>query len=253
MTVLVGVRCKNGIVLGADGIATSANGHMPTIRLHYPAKMIEVGSRVLVATTGSVGLAQRFNSIVKKAYDDKSFQKSGNECSKALARSTCQDFDQSGTPRTVSNGYGFAALVAAEFSDDIHLVEFGVTDFQPEFKKPPLHFVSMGSGQSLADPFLAFVNRVLWKNAPPDVSQGLLGVYWVLQHTCEFAHAGVGEPITVGVIRKDAGRWSAALLEQDELGQLAQHVGAIESRISEDPHQVFVDAPSSDPPVAPGT
>jgi hypothetical protein len=37
-------------------------------------------------------------------------------------------------------------------------------DFQPEIKRGKLFFVSMGSGQPLADPFLAFVKRVLWKD-----------------------------------------------------------------------------------------
>jgi hypothetical protein len=35
----------------------------------------------------------------------------------------------------------------------------------------------------LADPFLAFINRVLWKGVLPTIEMGRLGVYWTLDHT----------------------------------------------------------------------
>jgi hypothetical protein len=60
-------------------------------------------------------------------------------------------------------------------------------DFQPEIKRGKLFFVSMGSGQPLADPFLAFVKRVLWKDQTPTVDAAKIGVYWALSHTIDCA------------------------------------------------------------------
>lgn len=60
MTVLVGALCVDGVVIGADSIATSALGLHPLIQIRSDDKVIIVGDKVIIATTGSVGLSQRF-------------------------------------------------------------------------------------------------------------------------------------------------------------------------------------------------
>jgi hypothetical protein len=47
----------------------------------------------------------------------------------------------------------------------------------------------------LADPFLAFVSKLLWKSKMPTVEEAKLGVYWVLDHTLKLAPGKVGPPI----------------------------------------------------------
>jgi hypothetical protein len=74
-------------------------------------------------------------------------------------------------------GLQFGALIGAYLEQAPRLVEFGSMDFQPEFKEGKLFFVSAGSGQLLADPFLAFVSRVLWKGMMPTVELARFGVY----------------------------------------------------------------------------
>jgi hypothetical protein len=91
-------------------------------------------------------------------------------------------------------------------------------------KKDHLHFVSMGSGQLLADPFLAFVSRVLWREKPPNVQIGAFGMYWVLSHTIQYAPGGVGKPIKIAILKKEKGEWVARSVEGDELQEPEQHV-----------------------------
>lgn len=250
MTVIVGVKCTDGIVIGSDGVATSSYGPQPLIKLEYPHKISKISSDILVAASGSIGLSSRFSAHVTKAQETGSFRKNGRLGSIDIATMSCQDFSASGVPRTTHQGYGITTLLAARFSDDVHLIEFGLLDFQPEIKTSPLHFVSIGSGQNLADPFLAFVNRVIWKNEKPNISMGLLGVYWVLKHTCDFAHGLVGPPIKVGVLRNQNG-WNASILEDADLGQLAQHVQELENRIGDEPGRILASAKDSLPPEPP--
>src|SRR5437588_11950949 len=78
------------------------------------------------------------------------------------------------------NGLCFGALVAGIIGGDHCLVEYGSIDFQPEVKGGRTFYVSMGSGQMLADPFLAFVSRVLCNDTMPTVDQARFGIYWLL-------------------------------------------------------------------------
>jgi hypothetical protein len=80
----------------------------------------------------------------------------------------------------------------------------------------------------LADPFLAFVCRVLWKTEMPTVDLGKFGVYWVLSHTIKLAPGKVGPPIRLATLRQVKGTWIAA--EQDTQ-ESSQYIEALEDYI----------------------
>jgi hypothetical protein len=141
--------------------------------------------------------------------------------------------------------------MAARLGGGAELIEFGTLDFQPEIKKDQLHFVAMGSGQVLADPFLAFVSRVLWGGKPPDVLMGAFGLYWVLSHTIQYAPGGVGRPIKIAVLKKEKGEWQARSVEGDDLQEPEQHVAEIEKLIAGYPKAVVESAQSPPPPTPP--
>jgi hypothetical protein len=253
VTVLVGVRCTDGVVIGADSAATSSHGPQHLIQIQSADKINIVGDRVIIACTGAVGLSQRFQGIVKSAWDKKSFQKPTNDCLREIARATLQDFEHTGVPRMPPNqgGIGFGSLMAAPVDGMAQLVEFGSSDFQPEIKRDQIHFVAMGSGQVLAEPFMAFVSRVLWGGKPPDVQLGAFGLYWVLSHTIQFAPGGVGLPIKIAVLKKVKGDWVARSVEGDELQEPEQHVAEIEKLIAGYPKAIVEEAGATPPPEPP--
>jgi hypothetical protein len=121
-----------------------------------------------------------------------------------------------------------------------YLVEYGTKDFQHEEKDGRLFFVSMGSGQMLADPFLAFVNRVLWKGALPTIEMGPLGVYWTLDHTIKCAAGGIGGKIRIATLGKRDKQWIAS--EMLETGESAQFINEIETNISDQAHRIITGA-----------
>jgi hypothetical protein len=230
------------VVIGADSAATSSHGPQRLIQIISDDKINIIGGKVIIACTGAVGLAQRFHGTVKAAWDPpkKLFQKPLAECVREIARATLQDFEQTAVPRLPpqQGGLGFGSLMAAPLDGAAQLIEFGSLDFQPEIKKDRLHFVAMGSGQVLADPFLAFVSRVLWGGNPPNVQMGAFGLYWVLSHTIQYAPGGVGKPIKIAILKKEKGEWFARSMEGDELQEPEQHVAEVEKMIAEYPKAV---------------
>lgn len=196
-------------------------------------------------------MGQRFQVVVQKAWDQKSFQKPCNDCLREVSATTIQDFQSTGAPCTTQAGFGFGAMVAAPISDRPELAEFSLLDFQPERKTVNMHFVSMGSGQILADPFLAFISRVLWCGKQPDVRTAMFGVYWALDHAIKYAPGGVGEPIAIAILHRQKGQWIARSLEERELQEQAQHITEIENRISKYPVEIIDEATTTLPPTPP--
>jgi hypothetical protein len=136
----------------------------------------------------------------------------------------------SGTPYNPQfGGFGFGALLGTMIDVDPCLIEFATNNFQPEYKEKKMFFVSMGSGQPLADPFLAFVSRVLWKNTLPDVKNGRFGLYWALTHTLKYAPGLVGHPIRLATLSKRENAWIAS--ENDDYQEAEQFIASIEARI----------------------
>lgn len=252
MTVLVGVRCIDGVVVGADSMATSSMGPQHLIQITSDDKINIVDSKIIIACTGSVGLSQRFHAIVKEAWQPKKlFQKSAIECTREIARNAVQDFGNTGVPRHQHLGLQFGSLMAAPLDGIAQLIEFSAVDFQPEIKRDKIHFVSMGSGQLLADPFLAFISRVLWQDKAPDVKTAAFGVFWVLTHAIKYAPGGLGLPIKLATLKKEKGDWIARSMEGDELQECAQHVSEIEKRIGSYPREIIEGALATPPPKPP--
>lgn len=233
MTVLVGVKCTDGIVIGADSAATSAAGQVNLLKMAAD-KIDIIDGRVIVAGTGQVGLGQRFSAVVKTAHGAKMFQKTPIELAKYLCAQGVNDF---GSTNATKGTYG--ALVAAPIDDQGQLIEFATTDFQPELKNDKMNFVSMGSGQMLAEPFLSFVSRTFWNSRIPDLKSAIFGVYWALWHTIQCAPGGVGHPIVLATLAKEKKGWEAHLISDDQLGEQAQHMALIEERIGQYRSEMF--------------
>jgi hypothetical protein len=230
-------------------VATSGNGQLHTMQTASSSKIQIIGERVIIAGTGEVGLSQRFHQIVKDAWDGNEFSKGCLACTTGLAGKTVANFQQSGVPLRQQIGYGFAALMAAPFAKEIGLVEFGIGNFQPEVKAHPLHFVSAGSGQMLADPFLAFVDRIVWRQQLPTLADGKLGVLWALRHAIRLAPGGVGDPIQMATLTEVKGQAEAKMVGPDEQAEFEQHVAALEDGIKGVVGDLFKEPVAAPPPV----
>lgn len=221
MTILVGIKCKDGIVIGADSSVTFGGLSLRTIEQHTDRKIEIIGDQVIVAGTGFVGHQQRFSSVVTKIFkgNDTFGKKNALDIGRVLAGAGVTDFASTGAPQRQ-----YAALVAYKSEDnDYNLCEFSIDNFQPELKElNGLWWVSLGSGQPIVDPFLALLAKVFWKDGPPSIRGGIFSAYWALEHACDLNTGGIKEPIHIAVLKSDRankGRVRAKMLDSDELAE----------------------------------
>ena len=227
MTLVVGILCEDCVVIGTDSAVTfGAESNQQTIAQPLREKISILGDDVIVAATGQVGLGQRFNHIVGTKTKGKTYLSSMSaiEVGKDFSRAAIEDFKYT----CVSPG-NYGALVAIVCKNAPTLIEFSLGSFQPEIKDKDCWYVSMGSGQLVADPLLGFMRRVFWGDAPPNRQEGVFAAAMVLTLGCEMAPMGVAGPIQIAVLGKDArSRWRVQRLGKDELdGHLANVESAI--------------------------
>lgn len=230
MTVLVGVLAKNGVVIGADSATTFADGsNLRTIE-QPSQKARVVGDRVILAGTGQVGLGQRFHAVVDDQYSNKrlfSNQNTAINVGKALSASTIADF---ASTQAVKGQFG--ALVGFALGKKFHLCEFAIADFQPELKTDNLWYVSMGSGQMIADPFLGFIRKTFWTDGQPNLEAAIFAVTWSLQQVIDLNPGGVNGPIQLAVVRENAkGEVVSELLSEEEMSEHINNVRGIEEHL----------------------
>lgn len=248
MTVLVGVRCSDGVVIGADSIATSSMGPNPLIHIQSNSKIRIFDGKVIVAATGAVGFSQRLDAHVQEAISGGVFNQPKQRDSVAnISRRLLSDFEQSKVQFHPQVGLRFGALIAAVHGGQPFLVEYDPANFQPEIKEGKIFFVSMGSGQMLADPFLAFVARVMWGNKMPTVADAKFGVFWALKHAITLAPGGVGDPIIIATLQQNSGAWVAA--EMSENQELEQYIGDLEDHIGSFAQKAILEATINPIPV----
>lgn len=219
MTAIVGIRCKDGVVIGSDSSATFGDGVHRTIEQSTAKKIEIIGESVIVAGTGAVGHMQRFAAVTQALWDRKAFKdKSEIEIGKMLSGEGIKDFSQT----HAMNSLLFSAMVAYPAKDHPSLCEFPGQQliFQPEIKKvDDLWFASMGSGQILTDPFLALLRKVYWRDGAPTLQGGIFAAVWALQHACEVNPGGINAPVKIAQLAREKGKLKARMLDEAELAE----------------------------------
>jgi len=229
MTSLVAIKCLDGVVIGADSAVTfgTAGGNNGTIEHHTSKKLKIVGSSIIIAGAGELGLMQRFVAAVEKAEKAGNFSRADDAISfgKILSSVGLRDFNE-----THLEKFNFTALVAFISGGEANLCELGgLTGFQPEIKElVDLWHVSTGVGQSITDPFLALLREAFWSDAAPNLQGGIFTTLWTLTHVCKLNTGGIGFPINLAVLErpKSSQRPSARILTAQEL---AEHGNAVEA------------------------
>ncbi len=226
MTAIVGILCRDGVVIGADSATTFTAGQNHTIE--QKSKKIQIiENRIIVAGTGSVGLGQRFCGHVQNQYTQHLFQKNHLTVGVTLSRETINDFIET---KVKTSQYG--ALLACPIKNRFYLCEFSVLDFQPEWKDESLWFVSMGCGQTITDPFLGLMRRVFWGDSMPNVADAIFVTNWTLQQAIQLNPGGINGPPQIAVLKLEGGQCTASLLTDAELQEHNNNVYEAERYLS---------------------
>lgn len=233
MTSIVGVFCKDGVVVGIDSSATfSIPPKIPTIE-QPTDKLYLIADRMILASTGELGYGQRFSEVIKNINQQDGFRGSPVEIGKRLSREFIEDLRY-----TYVQPGGFGALVAFAIENAFQLCEFSGASFQPELKTARLWYCSMGAAQHITDPFLAFIRNVFWKAGQPSMHEGIFAAWWTLDHAIEVNPGGVNGPINIAVLeRTKAYQIRARVLSADELGEHKQNVKEAKDRLRQFPEK----------------
>jgi hypothetical protein len=175
MTVIVGILCSDGVVIGSDSamVAGRMTSGYTIERQDGDVLKIEVIEKdIITAITGAMGLAQRFNDQVETTIKAlrQPFQPPQQfipgfgfvgskvqqilaakipagaipydlinpvEMGRIIAEVVIADFQRTQSTHQVSNGWGLGALFAFVNADKPHLIDFDPVQFHPELKGLP--------------------------------------------------------------------------------------------------------------------
>ncbi len=243
MTLIVGIPCSDGVVIGTDSAVTAGSIVLPGM-----SKVHSVADCALVSCAGNVGPGQRFLNVVSERYradqvlgTNGTLIEEGNE----LAAKAFRIFQSTGWI-----GGECSSVVALGLDHGVK--EWGMIRFHFSSEPGPatvevmqdIPFMALGSGRDAAMPLLAFVRKVFWSGLQPSIVDAIFAIAFVMETAIEIAASGVGGKLQVGVLRteedEDASRssgkggeanrrYSARLLESNEVEeQRAAALGAYE-------------------------
>jgi Proteasome subunit len=188
--------------MASDSAGTLSTGLSFTVGQQDVTKIVTIKNAILYSSTGSIGMSQLIASKIGTAWNEQAFflnatppeamHKIGTAIAQAVGvyAMNAQAFQQAG-------GLGGAmcrSLVALPLKDGPRLFQF---DFSgaPEEATKELPFIALGSGQQIADPFLAFLKRILWKERQPTIAEGRLVAAWTVRHVAQTNPGGVALPL----------------------------------------------------------
>jgi 20S proteasome alpha/beta subunit len=241
MTLIVGIRCRDGVVIAADSAATLGGAGGMTIS--QPTQKINIiDETIVVACAGSVGMGQRFSQEVDRLWTSKGF--TGTKCasdvdagmliSAAIRPHIIAEANVAQQLRQVlpnaASGFISAAVIAMPVAKKLALIEISETG-APEIVPLAVPFVSIGSGKALADPFLGFLRRIFWPNSEPTLAEGTLAALWTLDQCIRTSYAFLAQPVHIAELRIDTG-FKARRLSDEELGEHREAIRVAEQRLA---------------------
>ena len=230
MTLIVGIWCEDGVVIGSDSAMTfGSDPGQPTITHHLERKIDVIDGDAIVAGTGAIGSGQRFVDTVSSLWGtNKLRNKSAVDIGRTISQRATGDF-----VKTNCSSANYGALVALPSRRaNPELIEFYSGNLQPELKSKENWYVSMGSGQAVADPLLGFLRAAFWGDNPPSREDGIFCAVLVLRLACAMVPMGVAEPIQMAVLEPNSagGSMRARSLSREELEEHREHVDEVMER-----------------------
>ena len=221
MTLIVGIQCSDGVVVGSDSGATFVTGNLgipgnaptamqPTSKLHV------IQDRLVMGVSGPVGLGQLYVDGIQKLFADGGGLDSNMsiaDMQRLLQRTIWQDAkDAIGMNNALfgANAIGMVAthsLIAAPVGSDSRPVLFQCDlSGKTEAATSELPTVAVGSGQPIADPFLTLLRRIFWSDTAPTLVSGIFATVWTLQQAIQVSPGGLSGPIVISTVDANGAR-----------------------------------------------
>jgi len=244
MTLIVGIKCSDGVVIAADSAATLGNAlGEQTVREAVPKLQI-LENRIVLGVSGPVGLGQLFADRVKVSWSQQGGLKGVKSVAEAMR--LIRDAIRQDAMAAIQGAAAAApmlggvarigaitsTLVALPVAGTPELIQF---DYQgmPEAATGNLPYVSIGIGQPLADPFLAFLRNVFWeRNSLPKLADAVFAAVWTLEHAIKIAPGNVAGPTQIAILESKGSTLVARVLLPQELEEHKQNVHGAEQHLA---------------------
>jgi hypothetical protein len=263
MTLIVGILCKESVVLASDSAATFASGAIPTIGQQEMRKLRRLNENLLYSSTGAVGISQLVSQKLKSLWENKAF--SGLTAAEAVMDKIGKEivnligpYLQTANLQRSLTGDASSSLcksiVALPVQNKPCLFSF---DFNgaPEQSTPDLPFISLGSGQPIADPFLALLRRLLWSGREPSLAEGRLAAVWTIEHVRRTNPGGVAGDIQLAALVATASGKLPIVTEHssEDVQEHLQRIASAEQVLVEEIRGSKTTQPSAPLPTPPST
>lgn len=213
MSLLVGIRCADSVVLAASGPSTmpSEDG-LPAAR-QWSKKLQVVAGQAILGVAGHDGLAQDMALSLERSLSEPEER----DMSEDILRTKLREALSAPVQRTVAIHRTLQGLPGFGITSNEYVVSqtlLGMTFhgslrlylLDPECSlmevTPDLAWAAIGDARSVAEPFLAFLRRVLWDRGKPNVAQAELAAFWTMKHAIESNPAGLAHPIQLLVMAR---------------------------------------------------
>jgi hypothetical protein len=218
-------------------------------------KLISIRDSIILGVSGPVGLGQLFEGSIHQLWDQKKLSGKDSIQGREIIRDSfrphiIREFACAAETRkaigdqAAVQGILSSTVVALSLSRAPCLFQF---DHQgaPEAATEQLPFVSIGSGQPIADPFLAFLRRIFWPTRLPSLTEGVLATLWSLRHAINTNAGGVADPVQIMTLN------TAGAVQELDTNDLAEHDQAIEAaeRALASFRENITSCPVEEPPV----
>jgi len=242
MTLIIGIKCKDGVVVGADSAATLVTATGQRTSMQPTEKLDIISDSIILGVSGPVGLAQLFKSEIEEIWNNKKL--SGKKpyeamviLREALWKHLSREYkiakDASQTiGRLAIDSIITQTLIALPISKSPCLFEFNQQG-SPEEKNEKLPTVAIGSGQPIVDPFLAFIRQIFWPKRLPSLAEGVFAIFWALDYGIRSAPGGIADPKQIVVLENVGGKWQTRQLADNELFEHRDAVNAAEKHLGE--------------------
>lgn len=235
MTLIVGIFCREGVVVAADSTATFAKEGIPTIGQQEISKVIKLSDCILFSNTGAVGMGQLVAHEIECAWERREFVNINkpaemmNCIGKKISQLIKPYLETANLTRSLVGDVSMSlckSLVAMPVAKIPCLFTFDYNG-APEQASAQLPFVSLGSAQPIADPFLALLKRLLWPKSQPTLAEGRLVVVWTIDHARLTNPGGVGGRIQLATLAPREGKPpSVTILSEDDVQEHLQQIRA---------------------------
>lgn len=231
MTLILGIRCGDGIIVGADSMFT-VGSHFGRVRMDGEKIHLLPDNRGIVAFAGDLDVSQLVLDALTEQWQ--TIQNTGNRSeikdliSRIIRRVLGDEKAQLDYPE-------FSALVALKMQQEPSLLLFRGTR-PPIEARDGIYMLRSGTGEHFALLFQKFLERVFWDgNAPPSINDGVFSALWTLNHIIETNAMNIGGSSRIAVMEMKGNPedWYSRMLPAHELDEYQQFVQYLENSMRE--------------------